>query len=150
MTLYSSRASAVAAIHSTSKRVSAATSSRATAARIATGVRSGIGITGSAPAGMLIAASRADAVAGVASGTPGRLSVSGTQILTPGGKPIVLRGFNWGQWGTAQSTDAASNVSQGANSVRIPLRWWGNAKPGVDSYNKERTRAHRSGAPQVA
>lgn len=30
-------------------------------------------------------ASRADAVAGVASGTPGRLSVSGTHILTPGG-----------------------------------------------------------------
>jgi hypothetical protein len=78
-------------------------------------------------------ASGADVVAGVA---PGRLTVSGTQILTPDGQPIVLRGFNWGQWGTAQPEDAASNVAQGANSVRIPLRWWGKWKAGTDSYDK--------------
>lgn len=49
---YASRAAAVAAVHSSSNRDRAAASSRATADRIADGVRSGIGITGS-PAGML-------------------------------------------------------------------------------------------------
>jgi aryl-phospho-beta-D-glucosidase BglC (GH1 family) len=63
----------------------------------------------------------------------GRLKVAGTQILDPSGAPIVLRGYNWGQWGTAQPQDAADNVAQGANSVRLPLRWWGHWKPGVDS-----------------
>ena len=67
------------------------------------------------------------------SGSAGRLSVSGAQILDPEGHGIVLRGYNWGQWETAQPQDAADNVAQGANSVRIPLRWWGDWKPGVDS-----------------
>lgn len=53
ITLYSSRARAVALVHSASKRGSTATSSLPTAARIAAGVRSGIGSTGTAPAGML-------------------------------------------------------------------------------------------------
>jgi len=38
----------------------------------------------------------------------------------------VLRGWNWGQWGAMQPQDAADNAAQGANVVRIPLRWWGN------------------------
>lgn len=88
------------------------------------------------PAAAVATASRGDVAASATSGAPGRLSVSGTRILTPGRQPIVLRGFNWGQWGTAQHQDAASNVAQGANSVRIPLRWWGKWKPGVDSYDK--------------
>jgi hypothetical protein len=54
-----------------------------------------------------------------------RLSVRGAEILDPAGAPILLRGWNWGQWGTAQPEDAADNVAQGANVVRIPLRWWG-------------------------
>ncbi|MCU7722625.1 glycoside hydrolase family 5 protein [Actinoplanes sp. KI2] len=66
-------------------------------------------------------------------GAPGRLSVSGSRILQPGGQPIVLRGYNWGQWGTAQPQDAADNAAQGANSVRLPLRWWGDWKNNVDS-----------------
>jgi aryl-phospho-beta-D-glucosidase BglC (GH1 family) len=39
--------------------------------------------------------------------------------------PIVLRGWNWGQWGSVQPQDATDNLAQGANAVRIPLRWWG-------------------------
>lgn len=54
-----------------------------------------------------------------------RLSVSGAQVLDPAGRPIVLRGWNWGQWGSVQPQDATDNVMQGANAVRIPLRWWG-------------------------
>ncbi|GAB1646331.1 hypothetical protein KRMM14A1259_67540 [Krasilnikovia sp. MM14-A1259] len=56
-------------------------------------------------------------------------------------KPIVLRGYNWGEWDTAQfPKDPNENVAQGANSVRIPLRWWGDYKTsGVDSYDKTAT-----------
>jgi hypothetical protein len=64
---------------------------------------------------------------------PGRLVVSGAQILDPKRRPIILRGYNWGQWGTVQPQDAGDNVAQGANSVRIPLRWWGDWRDGVDS-----------------
>lgn len=64
---------------------------------------------------------------------PQRLSVSGASIVDPGGRPIVLRGYNWGQWGTEQPRDGSNNAAQGANSVRLPLRWWGEWKPGVDS-----------------
>jgi aryl-phospho-beta-D-glucosidase BglC (GH1 family) len=55
----------------------------------------------------------------------GRLSVRGAEILDPSGQPILLRGWNWGHWGSAQAQDAADNAAQGANVVRIPLRWWG-------------------------
>jgi hypothetical protein len=58
-------------------------------------------------------------------GAANRLSVSGTKILGPSGQPIALRGWNWGQWGSVQPQDGADNRAQGANVVRIPLRWWG-------------------------
>jgi len=63
---------------------------------------------------------------------PARLSISGTQILDPSGNSIILRGYNWGEWGTALAGDAADNKAQGASSVRLPLRWWGDYKPGID------------------
>jgi len=59
--------------------------------------------------------------------------VSGARILDPSGAPIVLRGWNWGQWGTMQPQDAADNRTEGATVVRIPLRWWG--AWGEDSVN---------------
>lgn len=69
------------------------------------------------------------ALAGVAQAAnppaPGRLSVRGADIVDPAGQPILLRGWNWGRWGTAQQQDAVENAAQGANVVRIPLRWWG-------------------------
>lgn len=83
----------------------------------------------------LSACSPANAAELTASAQPARLVVSGTHILDPNKHPIVLRGYNWGEWGTVQPQDAADNVKQGANSVRIPLRWWGDWKPGVDSRN---------------
>jgi len=60
-----------------------------------------------------------------AAARPGHLSVSGGDILGPDGRPILLRGWNWGHWGKAIERDAADNAGQGANVVRIPLRWWG-------------------------
>lgn len=54
-----------------------------------------------------------------------RLRISGDNIIGPNGAPVLLRGWNWGRWGLAQPEDAADNAQQGANVVRIPLRWWG-------------------------
>jgi hypothetical protein len=46
----------------------------------------------------------------------------------------MLRGYNWGRWGSAVQQDALDHVAQGANCVRIPCRWWGRyASPDVDS-----------------
>lgn len=70
----------------------------------------------------------------VAPAPPARLKVKQGEILDPAGDPIVLRGYNWGQWGTADlANDPGDNLAQGANSVRIPLRWWGDWQAGVDS-----------------
>lgn len=66
-----------------------------------------------------------------------RLRVSGAELLDPDGRPIVLRGYNWGHWGSALPQDAADNAGQGANSVRLPLRWWGEWRPGTDSMKLE-------------
>ncbi|HEX4418042.1 MAG TPA: cellulase family glycosylhydrolase [Kofleriaceae bacterium] len=80
-----------------------------------------------------VAAPASDATSAIAPVQPARLKVSGAQILAPSGKPIIMRGYNWGQWGTVQPQDGADNAGQGANSVRLPLRWWGDWKDGVDS-----------------
>jgi len=77
-----------------------------------------------------------DAAADAPKAPPARLQVVGSQVRDPLGVPIILRGYNWGQWGTMQPQDAADNAAQGANLVRIPLRWWGEWKPGVDSYSQ--------------
>jgi hypothetical protein len=70
----------------------------------------------------------------VAAGNPGHLSVRGPDIVDPSGRPILLRGWNWGHWGTAQPQDGADNAAQGANVVRIPLRWWGHyGRENIDS-----------------
>lgn len=61
--------------------------------------------------------------AAVAAEPAARLTVSGSQLLTPDGKPIWLRGFNWGRWGTALAEDGRANAERGANVVRIPFRW---------------------------
>jgi hypothetical protein len=64
----------------------------------------------------------------------GHLSVRGPEIVDPSGKAILLRGYNWGRFGRTQEQDGRDNAAQGANSVRIPLRWWGFYKSkGVDS-----------------
>lgn len=53
-----------------------------------------------------------------------RLVVSGSELLTPEGKPIHLRGLNWGWWGTAQPGDAAEAAAMSANVIRMPFRWY--------------------------
>jgi hypothetical protein len=59
----------------------------------------------------------------------GGLRVQGKDIVGLDGRPVTLRGMNWGRWGFAQAQDATSNIAQGANCVRIPLRWWGRYSP---------------------
>jgi hypothetical protein len=68
---------------------------------------------------------------------PARLSVAGANVVDPAGNPIVLRGYNWGHWGTVQPKDPGAHVAAGANSVRIPLRWWGEWKDDVDSRDTD-------------
>jgi aryl-phospho-beta-D-glucosidase BglC (GH1 family) len=69
-----------------------------------------------------------------AAGAPARLTVDGSVLRAPDGSAVTLKGWNWGRWGTMQPQDAGDNVTQGANSVRIPLRWFGlYGDPGVDS-----------------
>jgi hypothetical protein len=71
---------------------------------------------------------------------PGHLAVRGREIVDPAGRPILLRGWNWGHFGKAIEPDAADNAAQGANVVRIPLRWWGYYKgKGVESRNDAAT-----------
>jgi Cellulase (glycosyl hydrolase family 5) len=67
---------------------------------------------------------------------PARLAVRGADIVDPAGQPIILRGWNWGHWARIQTQDAAENAAQGANVVRIPLRWWGNY-PGKDVDSRD-------------
>ena len=83
-----------------------------------------------------------------------RLSIKGTSVYTPSGAPIVLRGYSWGNWDTAQSQDAAENLSEGANMVRIPLSWYtssdrsagtdcGTATAGVKQESAQETKAQQ-------
>lgn len=77
-----------------------------------------------------------DAAIDTAPALAARLSTSGEQILDPDGKPIVLRGWNWGEWKAWQlgkGGDAEQNEIQGANAVRIPLRWWGDYPNGANA-----------------
>lgn len=46
-------------------------------------------------------------------------------MLAPQGSAIILRGMNEGTWGEMRSTDAAAIAAQGANVVRVLIRWWG-------------------------
>ena len=53
-----------------------------------------------------------------------RLRVDGENLVLGDGKPVVLRGFNFGWWGEATEADADEARSLGANVVRLPLRWY--------------------------
>lgn len=57
--------------------------------------------------------------------SPARLTLNGSVMLDPSGKAIVLRGMNEGTWGAMQQQDASVIASQGANVVRVLIRWWG-------------------------
>ena len=61
-----------------------------------------------------------------------RLAIQGSQIVTPTGQPIILRGYNWGNWNTTQLQDATANIAQGANVVRVPLSWYFNGTGSTD------------------
>lgn len=56
---------------------------------------------------------------------PARLTLNGSTMYSPQGKPIILRGINEGTWGEMRSTDAAEIAGHGATVVRVLIRWWG-------------------------
>jgi hypothetical protein len=83
---------------------------------------------------LLLAGLLAMAWSSMTAAAPSRLTVQGHALVAPSGRPIQLRGWNWGHWGTAKPQDARDNAAQGADAVRIPLRWWGAyGGHGVDS-----------------
>jgi len=55
---------------------------------------------------------------------PVRLRADGSNLITPAGETIQLRGLNWGWWGTAEPGDAAEAVLMSANVIRMPFRWY--------------------------
>ncbi len=75
-----------------------------------------------------------DAAPDASSAPPARLHASGSDIVDEAGNRVILRGYSWGAWGTAIERDGADNAAQGANVVRLPLRWWGQYHGDVDSY----------------
>jgi hypothetical protein len=82
----------------------------------------------------------AAASAPAAPSAPPRLTLKGPNILDPSGQPIILRGWSWGHWEQIVPQDAAENVAQGANVVRIPLRWWGKYRTArIDSRDEKAT-----------
>jgi hypothetical protein len=64
------------------------------------------------------------AVAATPTAGPPRLIVRGSNIYTPDGVLLRVRGWNWGAKNSAQPQDAADNVKQGATFVRVPLSWY--------------------------
>jgi hypothetical protein len=61
-----------------------------------------------------------------------RLLVRGSQILSPSGAPIDLRGYNWNEY--VEQPDAAANRAEGANVVRMTLWWHIGRKDGCDGH----------------
>ena len=87
---------------------------------------------------LALGAASVSSAAGVQSSGPGHLAVRGQDIVDPSGRPIVLRGWNWGHFGKAVEQDAADNAAQGANVVRLPIRWWGFYQgEGIESRNDQ-------------
>ncbi|HEX7688220.1 MAG TPA: cellulase family glycosylhydrolase, partial [Burkholderiaceae bacterium] len=56
---------------------------------------------------------------------PARLTLDGATIRDPTGAAITLRGINEGTWGEMQPQDAGIIAANGANVVRMLIRWWG-------------------------
>jgi aryl-phospho-beta-D-glucosidase BglC (GH1 family) len=54
-----------------------------------------------------------------------RLTLNGSSMLASDGSPVFLRGMNEGTWGEMQQKDATEIASNGANVIRVVLRWWG-------------------------
>lgn len=46
-------------------------------------------------------------------------------MLSKEGTPVTLRGINEGTWGEMRDYDAKAIAAQGANVVRVLIRWWG-------------------------
>ena len=87
---------------------------------------------------LALGAASVTSAAGVQSSGPGHLAVRGQDIVDPSGRPILLRGWNWGHFGKAVEADAAENAAQGANVVRLPIRWWGFYQgEGIESRNDQ-------------
>ena len=63
-------------------------------------------------------------------------NADGTMYQTSNGQAFQAGGWNWGHWGMTLPGDAQLHISEGANIVRIILRWWGlYGRSGIDAYD---------------
>jgi len=66
---------------------------------------------------------------------PGRMKVSGVNVLDENGNPWVMRGFVYGEVDLWNAGDSAVDKALGANCARIMCRTWGGgsySEPNVD------------------
>lgn len=75
----------------------------------------------------------------VALGAPPPLDISedGTRLVGEDGKPLVLRGVNWGWWSCVESGDAQLLRAWGGNLIRICFPYSKIVKPGTDEIGGE-------------
>jgi len=65
------------------------------------------------------------------------VSADGTRLVDANGKPLVLRGVNWGWWSCVESGDAELLHAWGGNLIRISFMWSKIAGPGSDEPGGE-------------
>lgn len=65
------------------------------------------------------------------------LSADGTRLVDAAGKPLVLRGANWGWWSCVDPGDARLMRQEGATVVRIAFWWTKITRPGTDELGGE-------------
>lgn len=75
--------------------------------------------------------------AALAQPAPVALSPDGLRLIAASGKPLVLRGANWGWWNCVEPGDARLMRAQGATTVRIAFWWTKITKPGTDELGGE-------------
>lgn len=65
------------------------------------------------------------------------LSADGTRLVGADGKPLVLRGVNWGWWSCVEAGDAELLRAWGGNLIRISFPYYKLVKPGTDEIGGE-------------
>ncbi len=66
------------------------------------------------------------------------MSADGTRLLGADGKPLVLRGANWGWWSCVESGDAELLHAWGGDLIRISFMWSKIVAPGSEEPAGER------------
>ncbi len=77
------------------------------------------------------------AAGGLCAAAPVGPSPDGLALVGADGRPLALRGANWGWWDCVEPGDARRMRDAGANLVRIAFWWTKITKPGTDELGGE-------------